>query len=42
MDEEVPYFVNQLTGYLGDDYYGTLYIQVNKDFNTFVAVSYTM
>lgn len=39
MDEEIPYFVNQHTGYCGDDYYGTMFIRVG-DLNTFVAVAY--
>ncbi len=39
MDEEIPYFVNQHTGYVGDDYYGTMFIRVG-DLNTFVAVAY--
>ncbi len=38
MDEELPYFVNQTTGYCEDDYYGTAYINVED--NTFVAVWY--
>lgn len=41
MDECIPYFVNQSTGYLGDDYYGVMYIKVD-DGNTFVAVRYAM
>lgn len=39
MDEEIPYFVNQHTGYCGDDYYGTLFVKV-ADPNTFVAINY--
>lgn len=39
MDEEIPYFVNQHTGYCGDDFYGTMFIRVD-DLNTFVAVAY--
>ena len=39
MDEEIPYFVNQHTGYCEDDFYGTMYIRVG-DLNTFVAVTY--
>lgn len=39
MDEKIPYFVNQFTGYCEDDYYGTMFIRVG-DLNTFVAVSY--
>jgi hypothetical protein len=39
MDEEIPYFVNQYTGYCGDDFYGTMFIRVG-DLNTFVAVAY--
>lgn len=39
MDEEIPYFVNQHTGYCGDDYYGTMFIRVD-DLNTFVTVAY--
>lgn len=39
MDEEIPYFVNQYTGYCGDDYYGTMFIKVDDD-NTFVAIEY--
>lgn len=39
MDEQIPYFVNQSTGYSGDDFYGTMYIKVD-DNNTFVAVTY--
>ena len=39
MDEEIPYFVNQYTGYCEDDYYGTMFIRVD-DLNTFVAVAY--
>ena len=38
MDESIPYFVNQSTGYCEDDYYGTLFIQVKE--GTFVAISY--
>lgn len=39
MDEDIPYFVNQYTGYCEDDYYGTMFIKVDED-NTFVAVEY--
>ena len=39
MDEEIPYFVNQYTGYCGDDYHGTMYVKVDDD-NTFVAIHY--
>ena len=39
MDEEIPYFVNQYTGYCGDYFYGTMFIRVG-DLNTFVAVAY--
>lgn len=39
MDEEIPYFVNQHTGYCDDDFYGTMFIRVG-DLNTFVAVAY--
>lgn len=38
MNESIPYFVNQSTGYCEDDFYGTLFVQVAKD--TFVAVYY--
>ena len=40
MDEQIPYFVEQTTGYLGDDYYGVMYIKVDNQ-NTFVAVRYS-
>lgn len=39
MDEQIPYFVNQSTGYCGDDYYGTMFVKVDEQ-NTFVAISY--
>ena len=39
MDEAIPYFVNQSTGYCGDDYYGTMFVKVDEQ-NTFVAISY--
>ena len=39
MDEQIPYFVNQSTGYCGDDFYGTMYVRVG-DLNTFVAIAY--
>ena len=39
MDEEIPYFVNQCTGYCEDDYYGTMYVKVDDE-NTFVAIAY--
>lgn len=39
MDEGIPYFVNQTTGYLGDDYHGTMFIKVDDE-NTFVAITY--
>lgn len=39
MNEEIPYFVNQATGYCGDDFYGTMFVKVD-DKNTFVAISY--
>lgn len=39
MDEAIPYFVNQTTGYCGDDFYGTMYVKVDSK-NTFVAVYY--
>ncbi len=38
MDKELPYFCNQKTGYIEDDYYGTVYINVEN--NTFVAIYY--
>lgn len=40
MDEPLGYFVNQTTGYLGDDYYGTMFVVVD-DKGTFVAVKYS-
>ena len=40
MDENIPYFVNQCNGSLGDDYYGTMYINVDNN-NTFVEISYS-
>lgn len=40
MDEEIPYFVNQNTGYICDNYYGTMYVRV-ADLNTFVAIEYS-
>ena len=39
MNEEIPYFVNQHTGYCEDDYYGTMFIKVVNE-NTFVAIHY--
>lgn len=39
MNESIPYFVNQSTGYSEDDYYGTMYINVSD--NTFIAVYYS-
>ncbi len=39
MDEEIPYFVNQYTGYCEDDYHGTMFIKVDDE-NTFVAIEY--
>ncbi len=39
MDEEIPYFVNQYTGYCEDDYHGTMFIKVDGE-NTFVAIEY--
>ena len=39
MDEELPYFVNQYTGYCEDDYYGTMFIKVDDE-NTFIAIEY--
>ncbi len=39
MNEDVPYFVNQYTGYCEDDYYGTMFIKVDEK-NTFVAIQY--
>lgn len=39
MDEEIPYFVNQYTGYCEDDYHGTMFIKVDNN-NTFVAIQY--
>ena len=39
MNESIPYFVNQSTGYCEDDYYGTMYVCVSK--GTFVAIYYT-
>lgn len=39
MDEEIPYFVNQTTGYLGDDYYGTMFVKLG-DTNDFMEVTY--
>lgn len=39
MNESIPYFVNQSTGYCEDNYYGTMYICVGN--GTFVAVSYS-
>lgn len=38
MNESIPYFVNQSTGYCEDDYYGTMFVCVSK--GTFVAVFY--
>ena len=40
MDEEIPYFANQYSGYCEDDYYGTMFIRVGN-LNTFVEVAYT-
>lgn len=39
MDEIIPYFVNQSTGYQEDDYYGTMYVSVGN--NVFVAITYS-
>ena len=39
MEEGVPYFVNQSTGYSEDDYYGTMFVCVSK--GTFVAIAYS-
>lgn len=39
MDESIPYFVNQSTGYCEDDYYGTMFVSVGN--NTFVAIIYS-
>lgn len=39
MDDKIPYFVNQYTGYCEDDYHGTMFVKVDDD-NTFVAVQY--
>ena len=39
MDEGIPYFVNQTTGYCEDDYHGTMFIKVDDE-NTFVAITY--
>ena len=39
MDEAIPYFVNQYTGYLGYDYHGTMYVKVDDE-NTFVSIHY--
>lgn len=39
MDEDIPYFVNQYTGYCGDDFHGTMYVKVDDE-NTFVAIHY--
>ena len=39
MDETIPYAVNQSCGYCGDDYYGTMYVNVD-DKGTFVAIEY--
>lgn len=39
MNEQIPYFVNQTTGYLGDDYYGVMFVKVD-DKNTFVEIEY--
>lgn len=36
MNESIPYFVNQSTGYGEDDYYGTLFVQVEE--GTFVSI----
>lgn len=38
MNESIPYFVNQTTGYCGDDYYGTMFVCVAE--GTFVAIHY--
>lgn len=40
MNDPLGYFVNQSTGYCDDDYYGTMFFQVD-DKGTFVAVSYS-
>ncbi len=39
MDEDIPYFVNQYTGYICDDYHGTMYVKVDDE-NTFVSIHY--
>lgn len=39
MNESVPYFVNQSTGYCEDDYFGTMFVSVGN--GIFVAVSYS-
>lgn len=39
MDENIPYFVNQYTGYICDDYRGTMFVKVDDE-NTFVAIQY--
>lgn len=39
MTESIPYFVNQSTGYCGDDYYGTMFVKVDNK-NTFIAIHY--
>lgn len=39
MDEKIPYFVNQYTGYCEDDYHGTMFIKVDEE-GTFVAIQY--
>ena len=39
MDEKIPYFVNQYTGYCEDDYYGKMFIKVDDE-NTFVVIEY--
>lgn len=40
MDEPMGYFVNQMCGWLGDDYYGTMFVSVDEK-GTFVAVPYS-
>lgn len=39
MNEVIPYFVNQCTGYCGDDFYGTMFVKVDNK-NTFIAIHY--
>ena len=40
MNEKIPYFVNQSTGYLCDNYYGSMFVKVDNN-NTFVEISYS-